>query len=682
MSTTPTPGPTPEKITASSPLARSRDLLADNVAKLRALFPELVTESEHGHAVNVDVLKQLVGDATVTDADEKYGLNWHGKRAARKLALTPSAGTLRPARDESVDWDTTQNLMIEGDNLEVLKLLQKRFEGKVKMIYIDPPYNTGNDFVYKDQFKDSLGHYKRAVSQDSSGKSNSSNTESDGRFHTNWLNMMMPRLKLAQGMLSPDGAIFVSCDESEHIRLRGVMDEIYGMENFIADFIWAAGKKNDAKLVSISHEYIVCYAKSTDTLSAKKVTWRQKKDGLDDIYAAYEKAKRKHPDDLEAQQKAVKAWFKNLSDSDPAKAHKHYANVDQRGLYFKADISWPGGGGPKYEVLHPRTGKSVKEPKGGWRYSDPATMQSLMEDDRVHFGIDETTVPTFKRYLYDTEDQVPYSVFYQDGRAATKRLRALMGEDIFDFPKDETVLGELVQMMSGDRDIVLDFFAGSGTTGHAVLEQNATDGGQRRYILVQLPEPLSAENKQQAAAASFAKANNLSPHIAALTAERLRRAAAKIRTDHPDYTGDLGFRVFKLDTSNHKVWDPDAEDLEQTLLANTDAVKPDRSDDDLLYELLLKLGLDLCAPIQTRDIGPHAVHAVGAGTLFVCLDKRITPEGSTALGEGIAAWREELAPLGESTAVFRDSAFGGSNVAKVNLTQTLRQRGIENVRSL
>ncbi len=492
-----------EKMDANAPEAQSADLVAENIAQLHALFPELVTESAEGIAVNVDVLKQLVGDQTVTDVEEKYGLNWHGKRRARQLALTPSTGTLRPCPEDSVDWDTTQNLMIEGDNLEVLKLLQKSYNGKVKLIYIDPPYNTGKDFVYPDNFQDNIKNYLELTGQVASGNKISSNTEAGGRFHTEWLNMMYPRLKVAKNLLTRDGAIFASCDETEQPRLRMALDEVFGQENFVADMIWAAGRKNDSRLISVSHEYIVCYARDASFLTASKIEWRQRKKGLEDIYAQYDRLKRTHGTDYTAMTAAMKEWYKGLADSHPAKAHRHYANVDPRGLYFPDNISWPGGGGPKYEVLHPKTKKPVAIPSRGWMTSDPQKMQQWISEDRVHFGANEASVPCIKSYLKDREFQAPYSVFYQDGRAATKRLRDLMGADCFDFPKDETVLQELIGMMTSGSDLIMDFFAGSGTTGHAVMSQNELDGGNRRFVLVQLPEPLDPEDKNQLAAAVF-----------------------------------------------------------------------------------------------------------------------------------------------------------------------------------
>jgi adenine-specific DNA-methyltransferase len=670
-----------KKLGPDDPLSHSPDLVAENIARLKEMFPDVITEGAEGVAVNVDVLKALVGDATVSDTEEKYGLNWHGKRRARQLALTPSTGTLRPAPDDSVEWDKTQNLMIEGDNLEVLKLLQKSYGGKVKFIYIDPPYNTGKDFVYPDDFRDNIQNYLELTGQVEGGRKISSNTESGGRFHTEWLNMMYPRLKLAQTMLMRDGAIFVSCDETEQSRLRAVMDEIFGQENFVADLVWAAGRKNDSRLISVSHEYIVCYGRDVGYLTERKIEWRQRKKGLEDIYAQYDRLKRQHGTDYSAMTAGMKEWFKGLADSHPAKAHRHYAHVDARGVYFPDNISWPGGGGPKYEVLHPRTRKPVSVPSRGWMTSDPKKMQQWIAEDRVHFGEDEKAVPCIKSYLSDREYQTPYSVLYQDGRAATKRLRDLMGADCFDFPKDETVLQELIGMMTSGSDVVLDFFAGSGTTAHAVMAQNATDKANRRYILVQLPEPLDPDNKDQQAAAVFCDKLKKPRNLAELAKERLRRAANKVHEDNPDWKGDRGFRVFKLASSNIRAWEPDRDNLAMTLEGAVEHLKSDRTEQDVLYELLLKLGLDLCVPIETKTLAGKAVHSVGGGVLIACLADKIGRGEVEKLGVGIVEWHKALAPAGDTTCVFRDSAFA-DDVAKTNLAAILEQNGIVNVRSL
>ncbi|MAM70164.1 MAG: site-specific DNA-methyltransferase [Gammaproteobacteria bacterium] len=658
---------------------QSDDIVSDNISKLKELFPEAFSEG----GVNFDTLRQLLGDASVLDeGEEKYGLNWHGKKKARQIALTPSTGTLLPCPEESVDWGNTQNLFIEGDNLEVLKLLQKSYANKVKMIYIDPPYNTGKEFVYPDNYQDNLDTYLKYTGQKGEeGLKLTSNTETGGRKHTNWLNMMYPRLKNAKNLLKKDGAIFVSCDENEHVRLRAIMDEVFGNENFIADLVWAAGKKNDSRLVSVSHEYIIVYAKNSEYLKEAKIVWRTRKKGLDDIYAAFSKISAEFETDYGAASKAMKEWFKSLPDSHPAKSHKHYASVDERGLYFPDNISWPGGGGPKYEVLHPTTNKPVKVPSRGWMTSDPNKMRSWIEDNRVHFGIDENTVPCIKSYLIDRENDTPYSVFYRDGRAASKRLRELMGDDVFDFPKDETVLQELIEMLTADGDIIIDFFAGSGTTAHSIFLQSAKDSQNRRFILVQLPETVDPDVKSQSKAAIFCEENNIPLNIASMAQERLRRSAAKVKEEFPQYEGDTGFRVFKLAESNIQAWSPDRTDLEESLLSHEEHLVEGRSEQDVLYELLLKRGVDLAVPIESREVSGKNIYSIGYGVLFACLDESIAKEQVEDIAQAIIAWYGELAPSSDTHVFFRDSAFR-DDVSKTNMAAILEQNGITHVRSL
>ena len=656
---------------------KSLDMVSENLEALKAIFPEAFTED----GVDFEVLLQLLGDA-VSEDKEKYGLTWHGKKKARQIALTPSLGTLRTCKEESVDWDTTQNLFIEGDNLEVLKLLQKSYANKVKLIYIDPPYNTGKEFIYPDKFQDNLDTYLRYTGQkDDEGFKVSSNTESSGRYHTNWLNMMYPRLKLAVSFLRNDGAIFVSCDENEHIRLRSLMDEIFGDENFVSDMVWAAGRKNDSQLISVSHEYIVCYVKNAAYLKEEKIKWRQRKKGLENIYKKYKQLKRQHGTDYAAMTAGMKDWYKGLPNNAPEKDHKHYSHVDWRGIYFPDNISWPGGGGPQYEVLHPVTNRPVTIPSRGWMTNNPQKMQQWVEEDRVHFGKDEASVPCIKSYLQDRELQTPYSVFYQDGRGASKRLKDLMGCDCFDFPKDETVLQKLVEMLATGDDLVMDFFAGSGTLSHSIMMQNIVDNRNRRFILVQLPEPLDPKNKTQKIAIEFCVKHSVSHNIAALAQERIRRAAVKIRQENPDYKGDLGFKVFKLDSSNIRAWNPDRNNLKQTLIDHIEHLIEGRSEEDVLYELLLKRGVDLTVPIEEKAIIGKTVYSIGYGVLFACLDKKITGKEVEGLAMGIIGWHKELEPAGDTQVVFRDSAFDG-DIAKTNMIETLKQEGIKHVRSL
>lgn len=653
-----------QQILPHDPLAQSADQVAANIQQLKSLFPEAVTEGK----LDFDVLKQLLG-GEVEEREEKYGLNWHGKRRARQLALTPSTGTLRPCPEESIDWDTTQNLMIEGDNLEVLKLLQKSYAGKVKLIYIDPPYNTGKDFVYPDDFRDNIRNYLELTGQIEGGKEISSNTEASGRFHTDWLNMMYPRLKLARNLLKQDGAVLVSIDDNEGHHVRALMNEVFGEENFVSQIVWQRSKKGDSKLIANVHEYIICYVR--DQLAAIEAgLWRRKKEGVDDVLSQYATFKRQFNNDHERIRAAMMEWYRGLSDDDSRKDHKHYNWSDDRGLYFAADFAGPDDGResrPRHDIFHPITGKPCKKPSTGWRWDEEKTAWALAQvPSRIHFGPDETTIPNRKSYLEEISTEPYSSVFYRDGRSATLEVENLVGKGVFQFPKNTEILAELIELTTGPEDIVADFFAGSGSTAHAVLKVNNAHQSNRRYIMVQLPEPTG--KPKYATIAEIAK-------------ERLRGAGKQVREVNPLFAGDLGFRVFKLDTSNIRAWQPDRENLDQTLLDSVEHIKGDRSENDVLYELLLKLGLDVCVPIEQREIAGKTVYSIGAGALIVCLATKVATPDVEPLAHGIVDWHKAIAPASETVVVFRDSAFA-DDVAKTNITAILQQHGLENVRSL
>lgn len=649
---------------------QSPNLVDANIAIIAEMFPNCITETkdENGmlrRVVDFDQLRQELSANLVEGPRERYTLSWPGKNEAILTANAPIAKTLRPCEEESVDFENTKNIYIEGDNLDALKLLQETYLNKVKMFYLDPPYNTGKDFIYEDDFAEDKDNFLiRSNQKDEAGNRLVANTDSNGRFHSDWLTMMYPRLKLARNLLKQDGAIFVSCDEGEQARLRMVMDEIFGQTNFVADLVWAAGRKNDSRLISVSHEYIVCYARDTEYLKEKKILWRQKKKGLDDIYAQYKKLKREYANDYAAMTVRLKSWYRDLADGHPAKSHKHYDHVDARGIYFPDNISWPGGGGPKYEVLHPITKKTVKVPSRGWMTSDPEKMKLWIKEDRVQFGEDENAVPCIKSYLTDRELQTPYSVFYQDGRAASKRLRTLMGDDYFDFPKDEWVLQELVGMMTSTGDIIVDLFSGAATIGHSVILQNAADGDNRNYILVQLPEPCDAESKAFKAGYKT---------IAEIGKERIRRSGKKIKEeweakqptllDNPSAANapDIGFRVFKVDTSNMKDVYYTPDELKQgNLELFKDHIKSDRRPEDLLFQVFLDWGLDLTLPIAKETIDGKKVFIVDTNALIACFDSGVTEE-----------LVKKLAKHKPLRAVFRDDAFGSDSV-KINVEQIFK----------
>ena len=672
------------KIEATDPEAQSADLVAGNIAQLKALFPELITEGAGGAAINVDVLKQLVGDATVSDAEEKYGLNWHGKRRARQLALTPSTGTLRPCPEDSVDWDTTQNLMIEGDNLEVLKLLQKSYAGKVKLIYIDPPYNTGKDFVYPDNFQDSIKNYLELTGQVEGGAKVSSNTEASGRFHTDWLSMMYPRLRLAKDFLKKDGVVFISIDDNELHHLRALSDEIFGEENFVATVAVVNNMKgrNDKKHIAACHEYVVVYANPGFVSNGLPLTEAQRaafkyEDAEGQKYALRDLRKRGGPDRREDRPKMFFPIYWDEASGACSLTRKNSTDVEilpMRGDGAEGCWRW---GYEKVEKhldwMHAkRSDRSGRLDVEHRVYLDPSIAVDDEEDEDEE-GEEDTIERTSK----------PKSVwlggeFSTD--SAKRALKELMPGESFDFPKSIDFLRACILLGSGGDDIVADLFAGSAAAGQAVMQQNATDGHTRRILTVQLPEPLNPAEKSQKAAAAVCDKLGLKRNIVELTKERLRRAGAKIKADNPLFTGDTGFRVYKLDQSNIRAWQPSGN-LEKDLVDNVEHIIPSRSEQDVLTELLLKLGLDLCVPIEQRQIADKTVHAIGGGVLMACLDSRIGKDDAEPLALGIAEWHAALAPAGDTTCVFRDSAFENDE-AKTNLAAILEQHGIHHVRSL
>ena len=646
-----------QKLEWNHPETQSQDIIQHNLEQLKILFPEAFTEGK----IDFEVLKQLLGEE-LNQQEEKYGFNWHGKRAARRLALTPSTGTLRPCPEDSLDWDTTQNLMIEGDNLEVLKLLQKSYAGKIKMIYIDPPYNTGNDFVYKDDFKDNITYYKKLVGLiDESGEKLSSlakNSDSSGRFHTDWLNMMYPRLKLARALLRDDGIFFASINNAEVTNLKKICDEIFGEENFLQQLVWKqhAGGGNDARHFASDHEYILVYCKNIDNIGRLRMPLS------------------------EEDKKNYTLTDKHIETLGPYKT-KSFRRM-------RPDDPRPG---LTYEIVCPDGTKLIDT----WKWEKTRFLQAL-EDEKVLLRQDKAGnwQVEYKIYLYsdDSDDngekeekkKVPRSLLLDVERNAEgkRQLRDLFGVDIFSNPKPLGLIEHLLSFGSDNESIILDFFAGSGTTGHAVMNINLSDNGKRKFILVQLPEIFDPNEKETTALASKLLGNLNKPlNIAELTKERLRRASLKIKKKSPLLQSDLGFRAFKLDSSNIRAWTPDPENLPKTLEESVENIKVDGSENDILYELLLKLGLDLCIPIENHLIAEKNVYVIGGGVLFVCLVKPLEQEVVERLAMGIVDLHKELHPVGDSTFVFLDSAFD-DDISKTNLSAILQQFKLENIRFL
>ena len=639
-----------KKITGNAPEARSADVLAENVERLKALFPEAFTEGK----IDFDVLKQLLG-GVVEEREEKYGLNWHGKRQARQLALTPSTGTLRPCPEESVDWDATQNLMIEGDNLEVLKLLQKSYAAKVKLIYIDPPYNTGKDFIYPDNYRDNIRNYLELTGQvDSENNELSSNTEASGRFHTAWLNMMYPRLKLSRNLLREDGVIFISIDDVEFPHIRTLCDDLFGYENFCGVIKRRASRKTAflSRRMTDMCDYVIAYVK---TEIAPPLTYGQVSDGTRPVF------NRGNPLTIRILRKGAIAKCND-------------------GIYAQGEYSTRSLGFRLFDELVIENGIVNQDVKieGPWRINQDVLDKTLFVSR--NFGMRRRLLPEELGQAKLLNDLLDDQECYNE--KGSEELSNLLKRGVFSNPKPLGLVKFMLDSagVSSD-DLILDFFAGSGTTGHAVMAKNCTDRASCRYILVQLPETLDPKDRDQKIASEFCEKLGKPHNIAELTKEHLRRAGQKIKGENPMFSGDLGFRVFKLDTSNIHAWDPDPQNLEQSLLDSVDHLKSDRSAQDVLYELLLKLGLDLCVPIKMRMITGKSVHLIGAGTLITCLDERIDREDVESLANGIAEWKTELASAGDTTVVFRDSAFA-DDVAKTNLTAILQQRGLGNVRSI
>lgn len=680
---------------------QSADVTRKNIEALAALFPHIVTEGldDYGnlvHRVDFETLRQELSDYVV-EGKEVYQIDWPGKLAAEFASNAPIEKTLRPNLADSVDFDTTNNLFIEGDNLEALKLLQESYLGKVRLIYIDPPYNTGGDLVYRDDFSSSTQEFLwRSRQVNEAGEKLVSNTEANGRFHSDWLSMIYPRLRLAKRFLASDGVILVSIDDAEQASLRRLMDEVFGEQNFIAQLVWEKGRKNDAKLFSNGHEYVMVYAKSKSTLRERKTTWREEKPGTREIWDEYLRLREVHGADDSAIERDLSAWFSALPRTDPSKKWARYKRVDANGPWRDDNISWPGGGGPRYDVIHPVTGLPCKVPERGWIWPDPETMKEKIRLGIVAFREDHTEPPLRKSHLrpiageedseyveQDAGDDVELAVqvrgtyFYRQSQTSVKHLRALMGAQVFNNPKDHEVLSRLFEYVLGGKDgIVMDFFAGSGTTAEAVFDLCARTGLNCPVILVQLPELLEDNLKSATGSAKTTIQNAIKLlqklgkplNIAELTKIRIQKAGAQILADRKssEWNGDTGFRAFTIDTSNFTdiTTTPDAADQE-TLLDLVESVKTDRSGLDVLFEVLIAWGLNLAAPINVETIEGHEVYSVEDGALLACFDDQLDEALIRALALRAAADTTQKV-------VFKDTGFASDDAA-INAHQVFEQ---------
>ena len=602
----------PEKINKESP-----NPIDEYNSWLSKKFPSCFSEGK----LNFKKLEELLKPISET-RDESYSFSWAGRANSIKNIQTPAKTTFVPQKSQSVNFDDTENIFIEGENLEILKLLQKSHFAKIKMIYIDPPYNTGNDFVYNDDFTNNIPSYLEQTGQSKDGIKLTTNPETSGRFHSDWISFMYPRLFLARNLLRDDGIMFISVDDHEFHNLKHIMNEIFGEENFVATIVWEGGLKNDSKFISVSHDYIIAYAKNLLLLKENNTTWRLRKEGIDQIYEKVSELQNLHGTDFIKISELLYDWYSGLDKNNPAFEHRHYNEVDKNGVFFPDNISWPGGGGPKYEILHPVTKKPVKIPSRGWVFAKKEKMLEMINKNRVKFGIDENKVPTIKRYLHETEGQVIPSVIYKDRRNAKKKLRDLFGDDVFDNPKDPEIIQKLITLTCDKEDVVLDFFSGSGSTAQAILDTNVDDIC-RKFITVQLPEKTN-EN-------SIAHKSGYD-NIADISKERIRRVIKQIKDTNKQQKisqpkQDLGFKVFKLTKSNYKPWQSpkDESKLKTQLKLFENPLIENYKDLDVIYEVIIKEGYSLNSKIEETNIKSNKIYKISDDEFyfFICLDKQV-----------------------------------------------------------
>jgi adenine-specific DNA-methyltransferase len=666
-----------EKIDKGHPMSQSADFVAHNIETLKSLFPTIVKEGK----IDIKELQALLG-AEVETEDEYYRFTWAGKSMARREANKPSTATLRPDKAGSKDWDTTQNIFIEGDNLEVLKLLQKSYANKIKMIYIDPPYNTGKDFVYKDNYNDNLGNYLAITGQvDHEGKRINTNSESDGRYHSNWLNMMYPRLKLARNLLKEDGVIFISIDDSEAINLKKLCDELFGEENFIAQVVVEGTPKNDPYIISTAHEYCFVYTKKIE--SAKSANYGIINPLYKTISQIYERNKK---DPVKVVDELRKFYSENNLDNDNI---SNYKFCDSFGVFRTGPIDDPQSSGSKDNRINPITGNPCKIPSRGWSCNID-TWNDWQSKNLIWFPDTDEVLPAKKTYISEDRLDILRAYFKIQTRKDTDNLKRMFGTSftVFSNPKPLDLIKSIISINQDKNDIILDFFAGSGTTAHALMDLNK-DGKNRSFILVQLPEKLNissaSSNKDKKiieTAISFLDSINKPHSISEITKERIRRAGEKIKSEIKDdlfskkgKTLDVGFRAFKLDSSNIRAWDGNPDALEDNLFNAGSNIKENRSEEDVLYEILLKYGLDLTMLIEQKEIAGKEVFNIGMGALFICLGDNIT----TAVAEGIGKWKEEQKPA-TTKVIFKDTGF--TDVEKTNSMQILKRFNIIEINTI
>jgi adenine-specific DNA-methyltransferase len=679
----------------------SANIINENVEQLRKIFPEAFGEG----GVNFETLRQLLGDASaLEEGEEKYGLNWRGKKKARQNALTPSTGTLLPCPEKSVDWDTTKNLFIEGDNLEVLKLLQKSYAGKVKMIYIDPPYNTDSDFIYPDRFSEGLETYLRYTNQKSDEGDwllSNSGREKVGRKHTNWLAMMYPRLKLASMLLRNDGVIFISIDDNEQANLRVICDEIFGGENFINNIsvkakpsAGASGGGEDIKLKK-NVEYLLCYCKNKgsferfndvyDERSLFSYIKEYKDEGKSWKYTRVLKSLGRrifHVEVKDGSGEAIKIYRHDdveiVTISDLAKEE----NISEEDIYIKYFDKIFRDTNAQSSIRQRVIDATDNEdnfysieyvPGSGRNKGSVTTLYYKGRNKDIIAWLSDVATKEGKKLLKKEKVGTLWSDFNWNNVSKEGDIQYPNGK------KPIAFVQRMIQLCDSSEkdDLILDFFAGSATVAHAVYEQNRTDGGRRRCISIQLPELISEKDKAQYYSdKEFSHLNTITD----LAIERIKRSIVTLKEDENKHL-DFGFKVFKLATSNIKAWNPSRIDLEDTLLSHQEHLIEGRREQDILYELLLKRGVDLVVPVQTRKVLGRDIYSIGFGVILACLNDSIARADVEAVAQGIIDWHAELKPTSETHVFFRDSAFS-DDIAKTNMAAILEQSGISHVRSL
>ena len=656
----------------------SMNIVEDNIEKLKTIFPDVFTEGK----VDFEKLQGVLGNYIETN-DERYNFTWAGKQNALRLAQTPSTGTLRPCKDEneSKNWDTTQNLYIEGDNLEVLKLLQKSYHNKIKMIYIDPPYNTGSDFVYKDNFSDSIENYKKITGQiDEEGNKISTNSESDGRYHTNWLNMMYPRLRLARNLLKEDGVIFISIDDNEVENLKKICNEIFGDDNFIG----CAGRiskkaSNQGAFWCNNFDYLLTYTKNKEACSPFF-------GGIN--YKAYNLTETEGEKKGELYQ-LIRLYMTSLHPLRGCTNHRYYIECHDGTFVIPPGENYPrelkdGAGVP------PQTSKDKV-----WRWSlntylenkDKIVVKKVSSSNLVDQNGNPAKWNVFtKTYLTDviSKSTAKPNNFIEDhiNQSASHELNAL--EIPFDYAKPSSLIKFLAETCCVDKDdIIMDFFSGSATTADACMQLNKQDNGNRKCISVQLPQPLSPDCKDEKESCIFLTKLNKPLYLTEIGKERIRRAGDKIKQEiedgnkqlkigeEPKKVPDIGFKVFKLDTSNIKKWNGNADTIESEIQGSIFNYEVGRSELDVVYEIMLKCGLDLTYPIEEINVNGKTLYSIGAGAMFVCMDDKITQD----IADKIVEIKDEH-DIVEPVTVFKDNGFT-TDSNKTNIKETLRVAGIK-----